>query len=82
MGKGATNIHIVTLTVDGLHLHDLSRNTIFDSNLGPFGGNFTGRSVNDNEALMLLTVHHGKEATNSQAVIWQSFNSLHLTINS
>ena len=82
MGKGATNVHVVTLTVDGLHRHGLGENTIFDSNLGPFRGNFTGCSVNDDEALMLLTVNHGKEATNSQAVIRQSLNSLYLTVNS
>ena len=62
MGKGAANIHVVTLTVNGLHRHDLGTNAIFDFNLGPFRGNFTGRGVNNDEALMLLTVNLGKGA--------------------
>ena len=82
VGKGAANIHVVTLTVNGLHRHDLGTNAIFDFNLGPFRGNFTGRSVNNDEALMLLTVNQGKGAANRQTVIRQSLNSLHLTINS
>ena len=82
VGKGATNIHVVTLTVNGLHRHDLGTNAIFDCNLGPFRGNFTGCGVNNDEALMLLTVNQGKGAANRQTVIRQSLNSLHLTINS
>ena len=64
MGKGATNVYVVTLTMDGLHHHGLGENTIFDSNLGPFRGNFTSRGINNDEALMLLTVNQGKGATN------------------
>ena len=82
VGKGAANIHIVTLTVNGLHRHDLGENTIFDFNLSPFRGNFTGRGVNNDEALMLLTVNKLEVTANSQTVIRQSLNSLHLTINS
>ena len=82
VGKGAANIHVVTLTVNGLHCHDLGTNAIFDFNLGPFRGNFTGCGVNNDEALMLLTVNKLEVTANSQTVIRQSLNSLHLTVNS
>ena len=82
MGKGAANIHVVTLTVNGLHRHELGTNAIFDSNLGPFRGNLTGRGVNNDEVLTLLTVNKLEVTANSQTVIRQSLNSLHLTINS
>ena len=82
VGKGAANIHVVTLTVNGLHRHELGANAIFDSNLGPFRGNLTGRGVNNHEALTLFTVNEREVTANSQAVIRQSLNSLYLTINS
>ena len=82
VGKGAANIHVVTLTVNGLHRHELGANAIFDSNLGPFRGNLTGRGVNNHEALTLFTVNEREVTANSQAVIRQSLNSFHLTVNS
>ena len=82
VGEGATNVHVITLTMDGLHHHGLGRNAVFDLNLGPFWGNFTGRGVNNDEALTLLTVNSGKGSANRQTVIRQSLDSLYLTINS